>query len=447
MLALSFFFIYGCSNIQPPLMTSKLLLGENNRISGYYNINTTWWTKFNDRQLNKIMSIAINNNENLLISSTNIRKSLYQANLLRSNLLPDISAFSSINMKKYVNQRNEDTTSFTSEGMINYEIDIWHKLSDSSFSGKLEYHATVEDYYAAQLTLINSVIDSYFYLTYLNSAINAINDKIKYYDELVKKTQIKLYYGKVSSFDLQKSMQSLLSARQSYFLLQQERYEFQQNLNNFLNIRSENLHWIKFPNILSCKTHKIDLNIPLSVLANRPDVKSAEYRFKKCFYDTIAVEKELYPSITIDFGISSSEAMNTSLNFPIYVANIKLNLPFLNWNKIKWNIKISELDYNIAKIKFEAIINTALNELNFAYSNYKNAVESYKNSSNLYKADVKIENYYRLRYENGSNDITDWLSAAAASTDTKLNMLKNYFEVIKYEVMIYKAMAGEYTLK
>ena len=128
------------------------------------------------------------------------------------------------------------------------------------------------------------------------------------------------------------------------------------------------------------------------------------------------------------------------------MANIKINLPFLNWNKIKWNIKISESDYNITRIMFESTIQTALNEVTTAFINYKNALECYKNSLDQHNVDVKIENYYKLRYENGSNDITDWLSAAATSTDTDLNILRNYYEVIKYEVMIFKAMAGKYSI-
>lgn len=444
---LLFFIVFGCSTKQSPLITADSILGNNEKTKKSYNINTSWWTEFNDQQLNRLVAIAIGNNAELIISGINIKKILYQANLLRSNLLPNLSASGSLGIKKNENQDNEESRTYTSEGAINYEIDIWRKISDSSIAGKFEYYATVEDYHAVRLTIINSVIDSYFYISYLKSAINVINKKIEYYDKLVKKTQIKLNLGKISSFDLQKSMQSLFSAKQTFFTLQQEMEDVQKNLRNFLNIKPDELNWIDFPDVLSCKTIEVNLNAPLSVLANRPDVKAAEFRLKKAFYDSCAAEKELYPSITVDFGItSSSQNIHNSLNFPIYMANIKINLPFLNWNKIKWNIKISESDYNITRIMFESTIQTALNEVTTAFINYKNALECYKNSLDQHNVDVKIENYYKLRYENGSNDITDWLSAAATSTDTDLNILRNYYEVIKYEVMIFKAMAGKYSI-
>ena len=166
-LLLLFFIGFGCSTKQSPLITADSILGNNEKTKKSYNINTSWWTEFNDQQLNRLVSIAIGNNAELIISGINIKKTLYQANLLRSNLLPNLSASGSLGIKKNENQDNEESRTYTSEGAINYEIDIWRKISDSSIAGKFEYYATVEDYHAVRLTLINSVIDSYFYISYL----------------------------------------------------------------------------------------------------------------------------------------------------------------------------------------------------------------------------------------------------------------------------------------
>ncbi len=42
---------------------------------------------------------------------------------------------------------------------------------------------------------------------------------------------------------------------------------------------------------------------------------------------------------------------------------VGISLPFLNWNSVKWNVKISEVDYENARLNYEQRITTALNKV------------------------------------------------------------------------------------
>lgn len=440
--------LLGCAARQDMLLSSNSVLGLNDKIQKSYNINTNWWTDFHDLQLNKIIDIALKKNAEFATSAINIKKALYQAKLLGAELLPELSSSGSLETSSDLNQDRNSNSIFKGVATINYELDIWRKLYAARTAGEAEYEATIEDYYALRLTLVNNVIDVYFRLSYIYSAINIIKNKINIYEKLVKNTQAKFLLGKIPSLDLQKSRQSLFAARQQLISLQFEQQIARQSLIQALNIKPTELSWLNYPNILSCKTLNIDLNIPLAVLANRPDVKAAEYRLKKSFFNITSAEKELYPSISISYGISSSSSeLKTALNFPLELATIQIKLPFLNWNKIKWNIKISEADYDIAKIDFESKIKISLNEINTAYFSYNNSLESYQTALDKYTTDIKIVNYYKTRYENGADDITDWLDAEAVAIDSDLTTLRTYYEIIKSEITIFKALAGRYTLK
>ena len=50
-----------------------------------------------------------------------------------------------------------------------------------------------------------------------------------------------------------------------------------------------------------------------------------------------------------------------------------INLPFLNWQTMKWKDKTVQAEMDSAKLNFEKALTTALNEVNTNYLAYKNA--------------------------------------------------------------------------
>lgn len=437
----------GCATLSEIKTANELLGGSSEKNENYVTV-PTWWESYNDSQLNKLMQVALERNAEFATAAIRIRKAFYEAKQEASGLLPDLSTTGSWDINRDISQSEHSVRTYTGDIAISYEVDIWRKVIDAKTASEFEYKATVEDYNTVRLAITNNVIDIYFYLCYLNSAIAIIEERISIYEKLVADKYEKHHAGKISIIEFQKPQQSLLIEKEQLIAFQLEQKETLQSLLELLNMTTDELEWIELPDILSFKPLDIDLNIPLSFLAFRPDVKAAEYRLKKSFHDVQAAEKELYPSVTITSSISlSSNKFENSLDFPIAFANIKISLPFLNWHKLKWNIKITETEYKIHKVEFESKIRLALNEISTAYFNYKKAFESYSLAKEKIKIDTGIEEYYNVRYSMGANEITDWLDAAAELNNTKLALLKNYYLILKHEAQIIKTLAGRYVKK
>lgn len=58
---------------------------------------------------------------------------------------------------------------------------------------------------------------------------------------------------------------------------------------------------------------------------------------------------------------------------------IGISLPFLNWNTVKWNVKISEADYETARLNYEQSITKALNDVDTNYFAYTQAQSAFAN--------------------------------------------------------------------
>lgn len=130
-------------------------------------------------------------------------------------------------------------------------------------------------------------------------------------------------------------------------------------------------------------------------------------------------------------------------NVPFLGGTVNINLPFLQWNKIKWNIKISEADFENARLNLTSSVNTALNEVDTYYYSYEKSVSLLDNLSRRYDNDAKISVYNRMRYEAGATELKDWLDAKTSENSSMLSLLEGKYNTITYENAIYKSLGAK----
>ena len=83
---------------------------------------------------------------------------------------------------------------------------------------------------------------------------------------------------------------------------------------------------------------------------------------------------------------------------------VGISLPFLNWNTVKWNVKISEADYETARLNYEQRITTALNNVDTNYFAFTQAQSTLSNLQQTHSYNQRITQYYRNRYNAGVSE-------------------------------------------
>lgn len=408
-----------------------------------YKIDSEWWKTYHDDNLNQLVQLALENNIDLKKSAITVNKALYEANLLGQNLVPEFSGSLGASVSNNT-KAGQTSHNYSSELGVSYEIDLWRKLSNAASAQEWEYKATQQDMETTRLVLINNVVDSYFHLVYLNQAIHVTEQNIGFYSQLLQIINNKFTSGKVDALEPLTAEKSLLAAKNSLMTLENNRKTVEQTLRNLLNIRPGDKLDIKTADILMTPATGVDLNVPISALGLRPDVKAAEYRIQSSFLDWESVKASVYPSVTIGSTLSTSSNKSGSMfNVPFLGGSVQINLPFLQWNKIKWNIKISEADFENAKLNLTSSVNTALNEVDTYYYAYQKSVSLLDNVSRKYDTDAKISVYNRMRYEAGAAELKDWLEAKSAENTSMLSLLEAKYNTITYENAIYKSLGAK----
>lgn len=432
-----------CSNLKKDYQKIDSEIETYKELSKNYNIDSRWWESYGDEQLNNLIELGLKNNSDLAKAAININKALYQAKIIGSDLVPEFSGNLGSSASKNIESGGNSNIDHSGSFNISYEVDLWQRLRDMKDAQEWEYKATIEDYEKTKLTLINSIIDSYFSIIYLENYIEINKNMSKNYLDIEKIVENKLRYGTVDILDKKQAEREVIRSNNTLISYEKDKKEQESLLRNLLNLKPDDELKIEYRDILKVKNLGVNLDVPLNIVASRPDIKAYEYRLKNAFKDAVASEKQLYPNITISSALSSSsDKFNNTLKTPVALGSVSINLPFLNWNEIKWNIKISRAEYEEAKLNFQQGIVTALNEIDYNYFLYVKEQENYINLKNINEYDNEIAINYERKYENGKVELREWLLSLNDEASSRLNIINSKYQLIKIENTIYQSIGG-----
>ena len=436
----------GCANIGDSYKASQQDYQNYAEITKQFNVKENWWALYNDAQLNRLVEQALVNNKDLAKASVAVNRALYNANLAGANLIPAFSGSTQSSASKNVKTGGNSTVSHQGALNVSYTLDLWQRLADTADAAEWTHKATTEDLESTKLSLINSVVTTYYQIAYLNDAISTTEETIKYYNDISSIMQRRLSQGIADSASVDQAQQAVLTARNNLINYQTQRKTAEQTLRNLLNLKPEEALNINFPHILNVKNVGVNLNVPVSVIANRPDVKGYQYRLSSAFKNAKATEKGWFPEVTLGGSLTSSGTkVDNALHNPVGAGVLGISLPFLNWNTVKWNVKISEADYETARLNYEQSITKALNDVDTNYFAYTQAQSAFANLQKTHSYNQRITKYYRDRYNAGVSELREWLTAANTEKSSQLSILNAKYNIIQAENAVYSSMAGYYS--
>lgn len=434
-----------CADYQTAALKSDLLPAA--ETAARYRLDNAWWTAYGDADLNSLVGMALTRNIDLARSAIAVNRALYNARLIGADLVPTFSADASGSSSKNI-KSGDAVRSYQSEFGVSYEVDLWQKLRNAATAQEWEYRATQEDLATARLALLNNLVDAYFDLRYLNEAIDLTRGNIERYARLLSLTQTKYQLGKVASVEPLQAEQSLLSARNNLFDLETQRKTVEQTLRDLLNARPDENFAVSRADLMGTPTAGVDLDVPVAALAARPDIRAAEDRLQKAFKTLQSDRASWYPTITVGSTLrATSTQADRFFDVPLLGGTVQVTFPFLQWNTLHWQIKISEADFETAKLDFIGTVTFALNEVDAAYFSWAKSLQTLANMVTKHEKDVAISAYYQTRYELGAAEMKDYLDAQNTADSSMLAALEAKYRTIRYENLVYKAMGGKYSRK
>ena len=431
----------GCAVTQINENYEQILLKED--ASADIKINREWWTGYGEARLNELISLALKNNIDLAKSAIAVNKALTQAGVLQADLVPSFNANLGAETGKNIKTGGSWSESYKSGVSLSYEIDLWRKLANSADAAMWEANATKYDLEAARLALVNSIADAYFEAKYQKESINLYEKTLKNYEELEAIIKAKFELGKEEELSLKQVKSSVISAKNRILNAAKSLDAAEKTLRNLLNVRPEfdlNLSG----NLSDISPQGVNLNVPLYVIGARPDLQAAISRIKEALLGVKVSQKNFYPSITVGAGLSGSgDSASEGLKLNFLSGNIAINLPFLNYSKLKSKLKISELEFETMKLNYAQMLTTALNEIDAGYKNLQKDEAVLRNLNENLRNLSSISDIYKLKYDYGKTELKNYLEAQNSLLEGRVGVLAQKYKILQDEIGIYKAAAGK----
>jgi outer membrane protein TolC len=229
----------------------------------------------------------------------------------------------------------------------------------------------------------------------------------------------------------------------SLFDLKQQIYEVENTLALLLHIPPATIQRGRLDN-QTFPTH-LSLGIPLQLLSNRPDVRSAALQLQQAFYLTEEARAALYPSLVLSGNLAWTNNVGNIIVNPaaLLMAGIgSLTQPIFNQGALRANLKITKAQQEQARLNFQQSILNAATEVINALKQIETAqaktIFRYQQITALKTTVQSTE----LLMRHGSATYLEVLTAKQGLLTAQLDEINDRFEEIQGVISLYHALGG-----
>lgn len=413
--------------------------------------NLSWKEIFTDAVLQKHIANALENNLDIRIALQNIAsaeaylkqsKAAYQPTI---SVGPDYSFNTSslntqfgqiVGERRYINQ-------FDITANLGWELDLWGKLKGQEKAQYAAYLSSVAAHQNVKSNLVASIATAYYQLLAFDEQKKIFSNTIEIRKKNLETTKALKEAGIVSEVAVQQSEALVYNAEASLVTLD---VQIQMLENTISLLMGEPSHEIERTS-LSTQNFALntDVGYPSALLANRPDVKQAEFNLMNAFELTNAAKAQFYPSLRItgSTGVQSVDIDKLFSGNSLF-ANVLVGLaqPILNKRQIKTNYEVSLANQEKAYLNFRKSILSAGREVSNALTMYtsqdqfitlkKKEMEAYKKSVN---DSQELVNYGMANY-------LEVLNASVNQLNAELNIANAEYVKLQSAVELYRSLGG-----
>ncbi|MBR8306832.1 efflux transporter outer membrane subunit [Burkholderia cenocepacia] len=400
-----------------------------------------WWRSFGDPQLDALIDDALRANNDLAIGAIRVYRAQLQAGLVDTNLTPNVTLGANGAVSRTLDTHQMSRSSGVN-GSLSYEIDLWSRLAALRDAARWEADATAADLEAARLSLIGTTAALYWQIGYLNRQIALGDANIAYAARTLALVRSRHTAGAVSGLDLAQAEQNLAAQRAAQTQLIQQRTENRHAL-AILFDRPPQQRAAEPAALPDAAPPDVAAGLPASLLGRRPDLRAAEFRLRESLAQVDATRTSFYPTFTLTGSAgTTSTSLERVLTNPVGTLGLGLALPFIQWNTMQLQIRVSKSQYEEAVVGFRQRLYTALAEVENALSaRVQLEREAEQRALSLAQAQ-RAERLAAARFAAGATAVQPWLdqqqvlrSAQSADELTRLNRLNN-------QMKLYRALGG-----
>ena len=402
-----------------------------------------WWTLFGDAQLNQLVNQVLASNTDLAVAGINLQQARLQAGLAANQQGPRVSSSVSAGHSIDLNSGDDSSRGLSLSGGVSYELDLFGKLARQTEASRWEALATEQDLQSTAQSLVATTANLYWQLGYLNERLTVAQQNLSSTQKIYELVRTQYRAGAVSGLDLTSAEQSVQSQRSTLSQIEQQKVETRTALAVLMHQPVQQLNIQEPARLPRIALPTIAAGLPADLLSRRPDLQASELRLRKALANKDATKAGYYPSINLTGNLgSSSTSLTNLLQNPALTLGASLSLPFLQYNDMKKDLAISDLDYEKSIIQYRQTLYQAFADVENALSARTELNKQVALQERNVQLAEKTERLTEVRYRNGAIALKNLLDAQEITRNARLSLIQTKQSQYNAYVTLMQSLGG-----
>lgn len=421
-----------------------------------YPCDDQWWQKFNDSGLDTLISIAMDNNWNLLMAQQRMEVARTNVSLTRSAYYPTVGlnagwtkTQSTGMMGKYPGDATRES-GFSLGLSASWEVDLFGRIRSKATQAGFDYKASRAEYAATMVALCAELAQDYVQLRVWQAQLAVATRHISTQQKIVDITQARLEAG----------IGSMLDVTQAKIVL----YSTQATIPSLEN----SIHSMINTIALLCGAYPADLpvdlnaggeipdyhqivatGVPMELLRRRPDIIEAEMNLASAASAIGIAKKDFLPVLNITGSVGTQSRnlsdMFSKESFTWSVA------PQLSWTIFsgmsrKYQVVNARRQMELEIDAYNSAVMNAVAETDNAMNAYRAAIRHISQlKSVVEQSDKSLELSLDL-YKQGLTAFSNVSDAQLSYLESQSNALTAQGDALDALINLYKALGGGWSI-
>ena len=405
--------------------------------------NLSWREVFTDPQLQTLIEKGLQNNTDLQSAQWRVKEA--EATLLSAKLayLPSFALSPQGTVSSF--DKSKATQTYTLPVTASWEIDIFGQIRNAKRQAKALLEQSRDYKQAVRTQLIAGIANTYYTLLMLDAQFEISVRTQHSWKETVDATRALMEAGMANEAAVSQMEATYYTICSSVLDLE---VPCVRPLNSLSLLLAETPHTIEradtwnFPYGMQ---ERFSVGIPVQMLSNRPDVRSAERSLEAAFYVTNQARSAFYPSIVLSGSAGWTNSAGSMIVNPgkfIATAIGSLTQPLFNRGTNIARLKIAKAQQEEAKLGFQQTLLNAGSEVNEALVKYQTAKEKAAYYDKQIMSLNKAFESTSLLMQHGNTTYLEVLTAQQTLLSAQLNQVANRFAEIQGVINLYQALGG-----
>ena len=400
-----------------------------------------WRNLFSDKNLQALIDKGLERNTDLRVAHTRVKAAEAVLMNARLSYLPSVVLAPDGSISGTEGAKAIKTYNLAASA--SWEIDLFGKVTNAKREALAALEGSRAYRQAVETQLIATIANSYYMLLMLDRQLIISEQTLITWKETEHSIEALKRAGKSNDAAVLQAKANRLALEASVVSIRKSIRETENGLSALLADTSHDimrgaLQKQQFPDTLSA-------GLPIQLLANRPDVRQAEWNLAQAYYATNAARSAFYPSLTLSGSTGWTNNVGGVVVNPgswLFSAVGSLMQPLFNKGTNIANLRQAKARQEEALLLFQQSLLDAGKEVNNALTRWQSARirMDYVNQQimTLQEAVRKTE----LLMQHTSTNYLEVLTARQRLLEAELTQAQDKFEEIQGVIDLYHAVGG-----